>query len=133
MNFVMDASSLIAFLKHEQGDEVVREILRNNPYDCHIHVINLCEIFYGFRRQDGESMAQKAMGILLDLVTLHSDIDVDFWQEVGRYKADLRRVSLADCFCIALAKRLGGSVVTTDHHEFDVIAKQDIIPVIFIR
>jgi hypothetical protein len=62
-----------------------------------------------------------------------NDIDDPFWQQVGRYKAELRHVSLADCFCITLTNKLNGSVVTTDHHEFDAIAEKGIVPVRFIR
>jgi hypothetical protein len=34
---------------------------------------------------------------------------------------------------MALAQRLKGIVITTDHHEFDVVAEKNIIPVKFIR
>lgn len=134
MNLVLDASSLIAFLRDEPGAEMVRQMHRDKNNVCHVHVINLCEVFYDFRRQYGETTAQQAIEALLSLGLIpRDDIDFDFWQQVGRYKADLRRISLADCFCMALAQRLDGSVVTADHHEFDAVAEQDIIQVKFIR
>ena len=46
-------------------------------------------------------------------------MDEDFWQEAGRIKADYKRVSLADCFCVALSNRVSGEVVTSDHHEIN--------------
>jgi len=134
VNFVIDASSLIAFLRHEPGAEVVRQILRDNPDVCYAHVVNLCEVLYDFRRQYGEDTAQQTIETLLSLGLIAcDDIDFDFWQQVGRCKSDLRRISLADCFCIALAQRLDGSVVTADHHEFDTVAERDIVSVKFIR
>ncbi len=56
----------------------------------------------------------------------------DFAERVGQLKAR-GRISLADCFCIALAQTLSGQVVTTDHHEFDAIVPLGIVPIYFIR
>jgi PIN domain nuclease of toxin-antitoxin system len=107
---------------------MIRQILRDKTNVCHVHVINLCEVFYDFRRRCGETAAQQAIEALLSLgLITRNDIDFDFWQQAGRYKADLRRISLADCFCISLTQRLGGSVVTADHHEFDTVAEQGIV------
>jgi hypothetical protein len=55
------------------------------------------------------------------------------WQEAGRLKAVHRRVSLADCFAIALASRLDAQVVTSDHHEFDALVASGVCRVLFIR
>ena len=44
-----------------------------------------------------------------------------------------RRVSLADCFAIALALLENGTVLTSDHHELDPIAQADLCPIRFIR
>ncbi|MGI8910696.1 MAG: type II toxin-antitoxin system VapC family toxin [Rubrobacteraceae bacterium] len=60
------------------------------------------------------------------------DIDEEFWQEVGRYKDNIRRVSLADCFAIALANRVEGELATSNHGEFDPIAAQNIWRIRFI-
>ena len=134
MNVIFDACALIAFLRHEQGAEVVRQIFRDNQNTFYAHAINLCEVFYDFRRQSGESVAQQAIQKLLSVgLIARNDMDNHFWQQAGRYKAELRRVSLADCFCITLAQRLDGFVVTSDHHEFDAVAEKSIVPVKFIR
>jgi len=134
VNFVIDASSLIAFLRHEPGAEIVWQILRDKTNICYVHVVNLCEVFYDFRRQYGEDTAQQTIELFLSLgLITRDDIDFDFWQQVGRYKSDLRRISLADCFCMALAQRIEGSVVTADHHEFNAVADQGIVSVRFIR
>jgi len=59
-------------------------------------------------------------------------MDDDFWQEAGRIKADFRRISLADCFCAALAARIDGEVVTADK-EFRPLAEQGGYKINFIR
>lgn len=58
---------------------------------------------------------------------------IAFWQDAGRLKAQLMRVSLADCYCLALARRTGGDVPTADHHEFDALVPRGICPIRFIR
>ena len=51
----------------------------------------------------------------------------------GALKSIHRRVSLSDCFAIALANQLGATVLTADHHEFDELARQGVCSVRFIR
>lgn len=52
---------------------------------------------------------------------------------MGQYKADIRRISLADCFALALTKTMRGRLLTSDHHEFDKIVPLGICPITFIR
>jgi hypothetical protein len=60
------------------------------------------------------------------------DMDQPFWQDVGRLKAS-GRISLADCFGIALARRVGGELVSSDHHELDPFLPLGLCRVLFIR
>jgi predicted DNA-binding protein (UPF0278 family) len=55
-----------------------------------------------------------------------------FLQRVGDHKAR-GRISLPDCFCIALAQELSAEVVTSDHGEFDPLVPLGIVPIKFIR
>jgi len=48
-------------------------------------------------------------------------------------KADYRRVSLADCFGLALARRLKGAFLSTDHNEIEALHEAGVCPVQFIR
>lgn len=132
MTLVFDANALIAYLNGEQGDELVDGLLTDPQNECLVHATNLCEVFYDFRRTGGEDVAQSAMKDLHDTgLVLRDDMDVDLWQEAGRIKADLRRISLADCFCAALAERVEGAVVTADA-EFKPLADSG-RDIIFIR
>jgi PIN domain nuclease of toxin-antitoxin system len=133
MNCILDSSSLLAALRHEPGAAVVRDLLRNPANTCFVHAVNLCEVYYIMRRTDGEASAQAAIQDLLVGIVLREDMDAAFWQDAGRIKADHRRVSLADCFCIALARRLGGELITADHHEFDALVPLGLCPIRFIR
>jgi hypothetical protein len=60
------------------------------------------------------------------------DIDGPFWKNVGKLKAQ-GNISLADCFAISLTNRVGGTLLTSDHHELDAVAAAGICPITFIR
>jgi PIN domain nuclease of toxin-antitoxin system len=131
MMLVMDASALTALFREERGADIVEQLVHNN--DCCMHVVNLCEIYYGFRREAGQVEADRAVDDVESLaVAVRGDLDTEFWKQVGAYKADVGGLSLADCFCLALATRVTGEIVTTDH-EFDAAAERNLCPVRFIR
>jgi PIN domain nuclease of toxin-antitoxin system len=134
MNYVLDACAMIAFLRGETGSNVVGALLENPSCTCFAHVINLCEVFYDFVRTAGEITAKSAIRDLAS-VGIHSrrDISASFWTGVGRLKGTVRRISLADCFAVELARRLRCEVVTSDHHEFDPLAQSGLCRVRFIR
>lgn len=123
---------MIAYLQDGDGAEAVEEHLVGNE-GCMAHAVNLCEVYYGYLRDEGEDAANTAIETLKgDGLMVREDIDEPFWQEVGGYKA-ANRVSLADCFAIALANLNDGRVVTSDHHEIDSIKEQGVCEVEFIR
>ncbi|MHB9036307.1 MAG: PIN domain-containing protein [Armatimonadota bacterium] len=133
MNLVFDSSALIAYLRNEDGVNTVEELLLDMGNACCVHAVNLCEVYYEARRRGGEERAQAALIVLHRTGLLpREDMDEDFWQHAGRIKADYRRISLADCFCAALAVRLAGEVVTADR-EFEPIAAAGACQVRFIR
>lgn len=134
MIYVMDSSAMIAFLRNEAGAVAVASILADSQSKCYAHALNLCEVFYDFARKGGEAAAQSAITELLNVgVIERRDLNVIFWQQAGRLKAVHRRVSLADCCALALTLRLGGELVTSDHHELDPLAVAGICPIKFFR
>jgi len=132
--FVLDASAMIAFLRDERGADVVAEALLDPESQCHAHALNLCEVFYDFHRASGREEASQAIADLARLGVIEdANLASDVWQAAGTLKANLRRVSLADCFAIELAERLKGAILTADHHEFDALAGQSAHLIRFIR
>jgi PIN domain nuclease of toxin-antitoxin system len=132
MTFVLDACAIIALLKNESGAEIVDRLLLEQT--CMAHSVNLCEVYYDFLKAEDENVAQKAINDLEKYgLIFREDMDQEFWKEVGSYKAGIKRVSLADCFAIALTNREQAVLVTSDHHEFDHIFEQGICQVMFIR
>lgn len=134
MIYILDASAMIAFLRDERGADVVAEVLLDPDSQCHAHALNLCEVFYDFHRASGLRDAKQAIADLSRAGVIEdASLASVTWQAAGILKANLRRVSLADCFAIELTQRMNGVVLTADHHEFDVLAAQSLCRISFIR
>lgn len=133
MIYVFDACAMIAYLKREPGGDLVNALLEKENSRCVAHSINLCEVFYDCLRVRSRDFARKFVDDLLaDGVEERSDLDRPFWEGVGTLKAR-GRISIADCFCLALAQRLDGTVVTSDRAEFGPLEALGICPITFIR
>jgi PIN domain nuclease of toxin-antitoxin system len=138
MDNVFDACALIAFIRGEKGAEVVGTALADSARACFAHWVNLCEVYYVVARDEDEVRAEAALQALLDAgVIPRLDLDRPFCCEVGRLRARVKaerlRVSLADCFCMALARRVGGEILTSDHAELDPVVPLRLCVVRFIR
>ncbi len=134
MNYIFDANALIAYLEHEPGAEYVDSLIKDPDNTNFVHAVNFCEVYYGTRRDYGEEIAAASLMALRNVgLIICDDMDEDFWRYAGAIKADYKRVSIADCFCIALANRLDGEVVTSDRHEIEPLADAGICRVRFIR
>jgi PIN domain nuclease of toxin-antitoxin system len=134
MNVVLDASAMIAFLRGEPGAEVVLNQLSDPECRPSAHALNLCEVYYDFARASDEAIAVDAVNDLLTLgIRERNDMHGAFWREMGRLKTTYRRVSLADCAALALARDLDAILLTADHHELEPLYAVGICKLEFIR
>lgn len=134
MIYVLDSSAMIALANNEPGSSVVADLLADPGNKCYAHAINLCEVFYDAIRCSDEVQALRLITEFNGLgVIERRDLDAAFWQQAGTLKAMHRRVSLADCCALALTLRLGGELVTSDHHELDALAATGVCPINFFR
>lgn len=124
---------MIALLQKEPGAEQVAALLEEEGNRCLLHTIQVCEVFYD-RLRRGLGGGSESLESMLAAVgfEIHTDTR-DLWAEAGRLKAELRRVSLADCFAMALTLQAGGSLVSTDHHELDPVQAAGVCPIHFVR
>ena len=91
-------------------------------------------MFYDFHRASGSKEALQAIADLVRVGVIEdANLSNAVWMAAGKLKADLRRISLADCFAIELAERPKGTFLTADHHEFDALAGQPEYAIRFIR
>jgi PIN domain nuclease of toxin-antitoxin system len=130
---VLDACALVALIDGEPGGPLVESLLKDPGATCYVHSVNLCEVYYQLIRVGGAVTARQVIDDLLSLgLIVKDDLDRAFWEAVGERKAH-GRISLADCFCLSLAIRLGGRVVTADHKEFDPLVPLGLCPILFMR
>ncbi len=117
--YVLDASAIIALLRAEPGGDVVSSAMRGKNV-CFAHAMNLCEVYYDFHRSAGKVVADDVIASLrASDIWFRSDMDEKFWMEAGVLKSGARRISLADCCALVLARRVEGTLLTADHHEMD--------------
>lgn len=60
-------------------------------------------------------------------------MDAELWRDAARLKSQFRRVSIADCFGVALARRNNATFVTSDRHELQALDNAGICDFLFIR
>ena len=124
---------MMAFLYNEPGDQVAEDLLLDNPGDCYAHVFNLSEVYYVVFRRNGLAAAEAAIQRMVDGgVTAREDADEPFWKDAATFKGK-HALSPPDAYCLALARRLSGTAVTTDHKEFDPLVPLGYCPILFIR
>ncbi|MCI0336759.1 MAG: PIN domain-containing protein [Acidobacteria bacterium] len=133
MIYVFDANAMIALLNDEPGADVISEILTRPDAIVYAHAINLAEVFYWSIRHEGEAQALLAYAGLQALgIQTRADMDEEFWQTAAGVKAS-HRMALADAFAIALALRVDGVLITSDHRELGPVAAANVCRIVFFR
>lgn len=130
---VLDASAAVAYLTGEPGGSVVRQLVEDGRALA-MHAINAVEVFYDFQRAQGADVARSAINALeADGVEIRPDLDRAFWEDIADLKAVHRRVSLADCCGLALARKMAGEFYTADRHELAALQAAGAAQIVFIR
>ena len=131
--YILDACALIAALTDEPGAKVIEPLFLRDDVKIVMNKLNLLEVYYDIYRRSGSAVADE----VLDEIG-HSPIQVipemteAVFKEAGRLKATYR-ISLADAVALAEASITGGSLVTSDHHEFDPVQAAESISFFWIR
>jgi predicted nucleic acid-binding protein len=138
MPVVLDACALIAFLRGEQGSDIIEWYFVDESQTCVAHAVNISEVYYVFARDCGEAVASQAVEDLRSTgLVVCEEMDDALIRSAAFLKAKLAQdgyqISLADCYAAALAKRVGATVVTSDHREFEPVAVRGFCPVKFFR
>lgn len=128
MRTVVDSSAVLAFLREEPGAEAAMEAIAVGV----ISAVNVAEVMAGLLR-DGVS-DEDAVSALDQLCGRVIPADHSLALEAGRLRrlTDPAGLSLGDRFCLALARRLGAGVVTSDR-AWSRIADQVGVEVYLIR
>jgi predicted nucleic acid-binding protein len=125
---VFDACALIAYIKGEPGEEIIRELLEgaeDKQNTLYINILNLLEVCYGFCKDVGEETTAAIMQKLYNLpITVVDRITTFVFDEAARLKSNYK-LSLADAIGIATAKDLSGQFVTSDHSELEPVEQHE--------
>lgn len=107
---VLDASALIALLQGESGAEVVKAYLEGAA----LVTVNLTEVADYYFKQRGSRARVEAAVRELSIAVIPTDFTLAM--DAGELLLPTRPagLSLADRYCLALAKRLGRVAVTAD-------------------
>jgi len=134
--FILDACAVLAELSDEEGAEVIDDFYKralDNRIFLMINKVNLLEVYYDAMRTYGKDRALKCYNNIRNShILVINEITDDIFFEAGRLKAAYK-ISLADSIALAQALVLRGTLLTADHHEFDIIEKQENINFHWIR
>ena len=136
MNYILDACGLLAFLNDEEGADIIEDLLNKSAsgdVSVYMSIVNLLEVYTGELRVKGSATAQ----IVLDTVSHYSikienTISEQIFKEAARLKATYR-MSFCDCIGIATAIELSGQFASSDHHELDAVATNEINLIYWFR
>ncbi|MBS3943385.1 MAG: type II toxin-antitoxin system VapC family toxin [Dethiobacter sp.] len=131
VKYILDACALTAFLYDEQGADKVQSVLedaQSGKVEVFMHKMNILEVYYNILRSEGEEKAQLFYTQANELpITVIDSISDALFMEAGRLKASYK-MSLADSIAVAEAATRRAALLTSDHHEFDLVEdKEDII------
>lgn len=134
--YVLDACALMAALYGEEGAKVVKaafDEVDRGLAKIIMHKANLLEVYYDMVRSLGQNKADEVLSeIKKRPIEINAEITDDIFTEAGQLKARYK-ISFADSFALAQAKVFGGVLLTSDHHEFDVIEGKEGIEFGWIR
>jgi len=134
--YVLDACALIAFICEEEGADIVEDLLNKSGagmIEVYLHRINLLEIYYNFKREyDRETLTETFARIRELPVIIVDGLRDEVFYEAGRLKSEYR-LSLADSIALAESHARDADLVTSDHHEFDVIEEKEAYRFSWIR
>ncbi|GBU21170.1 hypothetical protein R80B4_01059 [Fibrobacteres bacterium R8-0-B4] len=134
--YILDACALIAFLSKEIGYENILRIMElseNKKATVIMHSVNVLEVYYHIYRLRDEISAIKFLNELNGTsIQIHTEITNDVIRNAGKFKKKYK-LSLADAIGLSEAIIHNGSFVTSDHHELDIIEKQENIKFTWFR
>jgi len=129
---VLDTWSVIAYFEDEPSGEVVADLIADaheTAATVSMSVVNAGELWYLIARRVSPHQADQGVAELKQLGVQLVDIDWDLAQVAATLKAK-HRMSYADCFAAALAKRVKAELVTGDP---DFRQVQDEIKIVWLK
>ncbi|MCL2041153.1 MAG: PIN domain-containing protein [Bacteroidales bacterium] len=130
--FVLDACAVLALIKGEQGMNIVKSAIESDA-EVFIHSVTLLEIYYNVAKELGIDSADLFFEqIIQTKIKIIYEITESTIKSAGYMKSKYK-ISLGDSFVLATAKWHKAKVISSDHHELDVIETSENIDFLWIR
>jgi len=130
--YVLDACAVLALLKGEQGAEKVIKVIESDS-EVILHSVTLLEIYYNLIKDIGVENANLFFeNIVQTKIKIIYEVTENTIKNAGNYKSKYK-ISLGDSFVLATAKMNNAIIITSDHHEFDVIENLEKINFMWFR
>ena len=113
---VLDSFALVSLFHKEPGWEKVRAALYEQQRagtKAFLNWVNWGEFFYIVKRKVGSTRAAEALHLLEQLPIELVPVDLALVRDAAELKSE-HPISYADAFCIATARRLSATVLTSD-------------------
>ena len=126
---ILDASSLLAYLKQEKGFEKVKSLITDSftqKTSIFIHQVNFIEVIYKCAKIFGDAKTKK---LLAEFQAPFFGIINYMEQDMSFYTAHLKthyQISLADAIGLAYTKLFNGTFWTADHELQKIAASENI-------
>ena len=112
-NVVLDTGPILLYFAE---DRQVREILDDADADIYVCDVSLAELYYKTCEVFGREVADLRYTSIRNSGIISVATDERLTRDAGGFKCSHRgKISLADAYVIATAKRFKGTLVTTDH------------------
>jgi len=110
MNYVIDASAVLAAMLDEPGGDIARNALAASL----ICSVNLAEVAACLRAEQNDEHAVRAIVSRIAIPVVPADAALAIDAGLMRHQTAHIGLSLGDRFCLALARRTGLKVLTAD-------------------
>ncbi len=123
--YILDSWAVIAYLEDEPSASRIADLIataHEEDIPLYMTVVNAGEVWYTIAREISENDATASIKELRDLRIQFQNVDWELTQEAARFKSQ-HKMSYADCYAAALAKRYKGDLVTGDK-EFKAVGDE---------
>jgi len=134
--YVLDSCALLAYVYNEVGSDVVESALEQadeGRTKLYMNKLNLFEVYYDILRSEGFQQAENFYSMVqMSSVNVIDSMSDSVFREAERIKTQYK-MSLADSIALGETSVLGATILTSDHHEFDIVEQNEKIKFAWIR
>jgi len=121
MKYMLD-KNIIAYIRNQHPETVLRQFAKYQPDDLCISVISLAELEYGVFRSSRPEQNRQALMVLLSRIAI-IPFDIAAAREYGQIRDDLTKkgtlIGENNLFIAAHARSLGLTLITNNTREFE--------------